>query len=189
MKRIFLVRHGEIPSNKINRYSGWSEEELNETGVRQAREVAQRLDHYHIGHVFTSPIKRAVQTAHIIGDALGIEPVVEPGLKELRLGSWEGLSTEDIAGRYPHEWHIWNTDPSRLRLPGRETLEELLDRAVWAIKNIKKETNGNSGTVAITHVAIIRVLQLWVQKRSLDLYKKIEIPNGAILDLFSGNFI
>jgi broad specificity phosphatase PhoE len=189
MKRIFLIRHGEIPSNAINRYAGWSDEELTEAGIKQVRAVSKKLKAYPIKKLFTSPLRRAVQTAEIVGESFDLAPMVEPGLKELKLGPWEGLCEKEIAKQYPEEWFIWYTNPAKLDLPGRERLEELMERAVRTIERIRYEMLDEDSVVAVTHVPIIRVLLLWAQDYKLSLYKNITVTNGAILDLFAGNFI
>ncbi|MGA1791763.1 MAG: histidine phosphatase family protein [bacterium] len=189
MKRIFLIRHGEIPSNTINRYAGWSDEELTETGIKQVRAVSEKLKAHPIKKLYTSPLRRAVQTAEIFGESFNLAPIVEPDLKELKLGPWEGLCEKEISKKYPEEWFIWYTNPAKLDLPGRERLEELAERAVRAIERIRDDMADEESVVAVTHVAIIRVLLLWAQDYKLSLYKNITVPNGAILDLFSGNFI
>ena len=189
MKRIFLIRHGEIPSNTINRYAGRSDEELTDDGIRQVREVSKKLEAYPIKRLFTSPLRRAVQTAEIVGELFNLTPIVEPDLKELRLGPWEGLCEKEIAKQYPEEWFVWYTNPAKLDLPGRERLEELVERAVRAMERIRDGMSDEESVAAVTHVAVIRVLFLWAQDYKLSLYKNITVPNGAILDLFAGDFI
>jgi len=97
------------------------------------------------------------------------------------LGPWEGMSEAEIAQRYPCEWNIWNTKPADLKWPGRETLNELLERVLHGVRRITDSNRNNDlNIVIVTHVAIIRVLTLWNINKSLNLYKKISVENGGI---------
>ena len=88
----YLVRHGEIESNIKKVYAGWSEEPLTERGVRQAEKAGELLKDKGIDALYCSPLRRAVQTAEIIGGIIGKTPILVKNFKEMRLGLWEGLS-------------------------------------------------------------------------------------------------
>ena len=177
-----LVRHGEIESNVKKFYAGWSEEELTPRGIQQAKEAGRKLVHLGIGGIYCSPLKRAVQTADIIGHLLKKEPVVEDSFKELRLGTWEGKSEEEVKRDFPEQWQIWNTRPAELVLEGRETLQELLERVLDGIERVKAKGDGKA-VLIVTHVAIIRVLLLHSQRMDLNLHKSIDVPNGKIFEI------
>jgi len=178
----YFVRHGEIESNVKRIYAGWSEEELTTRGRQQAKEVAEELAGLEIGSIYTSPLKRAVQTAEIIGGILKKDPVLEESFKEMRLGPWEGKSEEEIERDYPEKWKIWTTSPAELILGGRETLQELLERVLAGLKRVKqREVDGS--VLVVTHVAIIRVLLLYVRKMDLNLYRTIPVNNAKIFEL------
>lgn len=178
----YLVRHGETASNLRQVYAGRSEEGLNPNGRRQAVEAAKKLTSLNISALYCSPLTRAMETAEIIGKALDREPILDESFGELRLGIWEGKSEEEIAREFPEEWHTWKTRPAEINLEGRETLGELLSRVLQGIAGIKNQFRG-SDIVVVTHVAIIRVLLLHSQKRDLNLYPTIPIPNGDIFAL------
>jgi broad specificity phosphatase PhoE len=180
----FLVRHGEIESNLRKIYAGWSEEPLTLNGCQQAREAAENLASVNIETIYCSPLKRAVQTAEIIGGilGLGIKPVAEESFKEFRLGPWEGKSEDQISKEFPHEWHVWNTRPAEFVLPGRETLHELLERTLLGMRKIRAENSGRN-VLIVSHVAIIRVLLIHSQGMDLNSYRMFHIPNAKIFHL------
>jgi broad specificity phosphatase PhoE len=179
---LLMVRHGEIPSNVNKVYAGKSPEYLTARGVQQAIQVSEILRNQEIHALYSSPIQRALQTAQIIADATGIELRVDDSFRELEMGPWEGMSESNVARHYPDEWRIWNSRPAELRLPGRETLNELLDRALTGVRNLYRSVSGNN-TVIVTHVAIIRVLLLWHANKSMNLYKTIHVPNAEIIQI------
>jgi alpha-ribazole phosphatase/probable phosphoglycerate mutase len=179
----YFVRHGEIESNIRKIYAGWSGERLTENGIQQAGDAGLNLKDCAIDAIYCSPLNRTIQTAEIIGDILNKKPILDESFKELRLGVWEGLSEEIVARNYPREWEIWNTKPADLILEGRETLHELLERALGGIKRIQHKFDWKN-VVVVTHVAIIRVLLLYVQHLDLNLYKTIPVPkNGKVFHL------
>ena len=181
----YLVRHGEIESNIKKVYAGWSDEPLTERGVRQAEKAGELLKDKGIDALYCSPLRRAVQTAEIIGGIIGKTPILEKNFKEMRLGLWEGLSEDEIESRYPEEWGIWNTRPAELRLDGRETLEALQERVLKGVRRRSSEVGGQrSGkAVVVTHVAIIRVIVLYSQGRDLNEYKRVPVANGELFEI------
>ncbi len=178
---IYLIRHGEILSNKDDVYAGWSGEELTEQGRASAQNLGKEAKDWSIEAIYTSPIRRAVQTAEIINSYLGKELFTEDGLKEIKMGPWEGLRIGDVEERFPEDFKTWQTRPGDLRVEGRETLEELQRRTVTAVMKIFKAHSG--AVLAVTHVAIIRVLFLYYNYRPLNDYKKIDVPNLSVFKL------
>jgi alpha-ribazole phosphatase/probable phosphoglycerate mutase len=179
----YFIRHGEIESNRKKIYAGWSEEELTPKGRRQSIKVARELGFFEIERIYTSPLKRAVQTAEIICDFLKKTPIVERSFKELRLGIWQGMHEEEVARDYPEEWETWKTRPAELFLQGRETLYELLERLLLSMRRIAAVKNRGNVAV-ITHAAAIRVLQLYSAGRCLNEYRRLPVPaNGSVVEL------
>lgn len=182
-----LIRHGEIESNIKKVYAGWSDECLTVHGRKQAAEAAKALAGIGIRAIYSSPIERAMETAGIIGNDLDLAPIPEESFKELKMGSWEGLSEHEVASRYPDQWAIWNVRPADLTMDGRETLHELLERVLGGVKKIREMESGGS-ILVVTHVAIIRVLILHTEKRDLNEYKQVPAPeNGEIFGLADGS--
>jgi broad specificity phosphatase PhoE len=177
---LLMIRHGEIPSNVNKVYAGRSPEHLTQKGVKQAEAVSEKLKGLKIGALYSSPIQRALQTAGIVSEAIGIDPAMNDAFRELEMGPWEGMSEADIAKEYPKEWSIWNNKPAELKLEGRETLKELLSRVLAGIRSIK---DSDDNVVIVTHVAIIRVMLLWQAGKSLNLYKTIHVPNAEIFEI------
>ncbi len=183
---IYLVRHGSTQSNKKRIYMGWSEEGLDEEGIKKAEELSMKLKENRISKIYTSPIRRAVQTAEILNRYLSTEITIEEDLREMKLGEWKGMSEEEIKLSYPREWKIWNKRPAELILPGREKLSSVQERSIGAIKGILNE-NSNRRVIAVTHVAVIRCLILFCKNLDLNLYKRIDVPNTSVYELKFSN--
>ncbi len=103
---ILLVRHGESEANAIGRLQGHLDSPLSERGREQAGIVANWLGRRRIGWdaAYTSPLRRASETAEILTGTMGTAPaVLEPDLKEVHAGALEGLTRDEMAERHP-EW-------------------------------------------------------------------------------------
>ncbi len=185
---LLLIRHGEIPSNIKKIFAGKSHERLTEKGTCQAKEAAEKLKSCKIDALYSSPIQRALQTAEIISRKIGKRVLIDDAFREMELGPWEGLSENDVARTYPGEWNIWHSMPAELKLPGREMLEELLERVLTGLKNIYPR-RVDQNIVIVTHVAIIRVLLLTHAKKSLNLYKTIHVPNAGIFQIKADSYL
>lgn len=99
MTTLLIARHGETEWNREERYQGHADPPLNETGRAQAEELATKLEGEPIDAVYSSDLSRAAETAEIVGARLGLPVEHEPGLREIDVGSWQGLTKAQIDGR------------------------------------------------------------------------------------------
>src|SRR5690606_8727808 len=96
--QLILQPHRQIQPNVDKLWHGWTDSALTETGLAQAQRAATRLaaEHPDITAIYASPLQRAFNTAQAIADALGLEVVSEPRLKEYGIGILEGVSFGDL---------------------------------------------------------------------------------------------
>lgn len=131
MKSIYLIRHGETEWNKIRRFQGFNKDiELNEAGRCQARMLQQAMAEISFDRIVASDLIRARETAEILNEPHGLTIELDPKLREMNFGCWEGLNFQQVKEKYPREAEIWLTEPETLKIPGGETFQELFDR-VW----------------------------------------------------------
>jgi alpha-ribazole phosphatase/probable phosphoglycerate mutase len=176
---LYMIRHGEIVSNIKKIYAGSSDEGLSRKGIYQAEQAAAKLKNYHVHSLYSSPMRRALETAHIIGEKISKKPVIYKAFREMELGPWEGMSERQVSRDWPREWNIWNKRPAELKLHGRETLHELQVRVLRGVRNIHQQAE-DGDCLIITHVAVIRVLLIWRAGDSLNSYRTISVPNADI---------
>ena len=176
----FFLRHGQINSNLNKVYSGRSDEPLNARGIEQAYQAAELIKSKSIDRVVSSPLARAGQTATIVAAANGLKVSFDQAFNEMVFGPWEGLSEARVKQQYPLEWTLWNSQPHRLELQGRETLQQLQMRVIAGMRHIEAEGKGNT-ILVVSHVAVIRVVALYAQGRPLSEYKTIEVDNCQLL--------
>ena len=145
--RILLVRHGESTWNAAARWQGRADPPLTATGQRQAAEAAEAVGM--VDAIVASPLQRAHHTAVILGELIGIGPVVlEDRLVERDAGEWTGLTMAEIDERYPGDRQAFRTPP------GFESDEDLVARVVPALQELGAAFDGGS-ILAVTHGGVI----------------------------------
>lgn len=154
--KLILVRHGETDDNKNLVFQGQEGRGLNERGREQAALLAARFTAAQIraAAIYTSDLDRARETAAIVGGALGLEPRLDPDLREVFLGAWQGLSQAQVEARFPDEWAAW-TRGDDLARGGGESYAALGDRLSRAIGRIS-EAHPVSTVVVVSHGAAIK---------------------------------
>ena len=172
----YFIRHGQINSNLNKVYSGRSDEPLNARGIEQANHAVEFIKSKGIARVISSPLPRAGQTATILASAIGRKVDFDPAFNEMKFGAWEGKSEKIIQQQYPLEWALWNSSPHQLKLPGRETLQQLQQRVVERMHHLSAAGQADN-ILVVSHVAVIRVALLYAQQRPLSEYKSVTVDN------------
>lgn len=145
---IYLIRHGQTDWNIQGRIQGRQDTTLNETGRRQAEQLAKGMDSRPISRIYCSTQKRAKETAIAIGQRQKVDVYVVEGLEEVDFGDWEGLTMEEIQDKYPEEYRRWMINPVDVAPPGGENQFEAMERAVKVLKGIIAETKEDTAIVS-----------------------------------------
>jgi broad specificity phosphatase PhoE len=149
--RILLVRHGQSEWNAEGRWQGQADAPLSDLGRLQAREAAQAVGA--VDAVWASDLQRAVETATIIAETIGVGPVVvDPDLRERDAGEYAGLTRAEIEVRFPG----YLADGRRP--PSWEPDDHLLARALRAMRRIAAEVPGGD-VLVVSHGGLIYVLE------------------------------
>jgi 2,3-bisphosphoglycerate-dependent phosphoglycerate mutase len=142
---LLLARHGETDWNKEGRWQGWADPPLNDTGRSQARALAEQLSDVPFDAVYSSDLRRAHETAEVVAAPHGVPVVTDQGLREIDVGSWSGLTRDEIAERFPNG-----------RQDG-ETREQHADRVLAAIERLARDHTGER-ILLVTHGGTMRAL-------------------------------
>jgi probable phosphoglycerate mutase len=158
---LLLVRHGEsAPASEDSpapMVDGQADPELAPEGHEQAQRLAERLGHDDIAAIYVSSLRRTSQTAAPLTDRLGVTPVVEPDIREIGLGEWEG---------YAFRKHTLEAHPVALQMfaeqrwdviPGAEDNEAFRQRLTHAVTRIAAEHVGER-IVLVVHGGVIGML-------------------------------
>ena len=174
--RLILIRHGETDWNVEGRYQGQADPPLNARGVHQAEELARELKDVGIDIVYSSPLRRAWDTACIIARALLLPLHPEPRLMEIHQGDWQGRLRAEIAAKYPDLFQRWLTEPWKVTPPGGEHLRDVQARVYAAVDDILSRHRGQ--TVAlVTHRIPIALLKVRYQGLDKDIVRTLQLPN------------
>jgi 2,3-bisphosphoglycerate-dependent phosphoglycerate mutase len=151
---IVLVRHGETDWNRDRRFQGHADIPLNAAGLDQVRELGERLAGESFSIVYTSPLRRASESAELLAARLGVEVQPSAALKEVDVGAWSGLTVHEVEDRFPEGFARW----VEWRCAGwsdGETYEELGRRVVDGLREIAEKHHGER-VLAVTHGGPIR---------------------------------
>lgn len=173
--RIFLLRHGETDWNLQGRCQGSTDIDLNERGKQQAREIAAALSAEKIHAIYSSDLKRALQTAAIIGGPHRLEVAVDGDFRELDHGAFEGLTFADIRTSYPDFLERWRSEPAELVVPGGERLVDVEKRAWKGIERVVRGHPANATVVVVSHNFPILTVLCRITGTPLDDYRSFRI--------------
>ena len=184
--RIFLVRHGQTSWNLGAgqvRYRGQTDIPLDEVGHAQARALAVRLADEPVSGIYTSPLQRAVQTAQPTAEGHALPVVPHPGLLDMNLGEWQGLTHTEAARRYPEIHRRWLEAPQAVMLPGGENLAAVLERGKAAVTELLARHAGET-VLLVGHQVVNKVLVCWLLGLDNSHYWRVTQDN-ACLNVFA----
>jgi probable phosphoglycerate mutase len=171
---IWLARHGETDANAEGRVQGSIDSPLNERGREQARELAREASQLGLEALYTSHLRRARETAAIVGAELGLEPRVDERFAESWRGEWEGRLIAEIKQEDPDAWEgSLAVDPG-FRFPGGESLEEHAARVEAALADVSR---GPLPALVVCHGGTIRRV---LAARRPERLTALAVPNGSL---------
>ena len=188
-KEIILIRHGETEWNKVRKYQGHMDIELNDWGRQQAGEAAKELANLEVDYFASSDLKRARETAEIIASFHNNNITEFKKLREMNFGDWEGKGFKEIKNNNPDEFQKWLDDPIKYSPPAGETLKEFQKRVLEVFNTIlAKDFNRNA---IITHGGVIMIFLATILEMPLINYRKFEVANTGItrIDLYDNNYV
>src|SRR5215211_8135113 len=134
--RIIIWRHGRTDWNVVNRFQGQADIPLDQLGYEQAMRAAEVLARYEPSRLYSSDLSRCHQTAEVLAERTGLEIVTDKRLREIHVGSWEGLLGEEIRSADPELAHrLWAGEDVR-RSPTGESPSEVAERMFEVLTEI-----------------------------------------------------
>jgi broad specificity phosphatase PhoE len=179
---VLLARHGETNDNlEPIRAQGFTDTPLNDTGRRQADELAERVASLGIRSLWASDLSRARETAEIVGARIGLAPRLDARLREANRGEWEGRRFIDIQREEPELYAAWRRAGEGWRFPGGESLRDQADRVAAALSDV--HNSGELPALVVCHGGSIRVMLCARDPRGLDAFHLFDVPNVAVVPL------
>lgn len=155
--RLYLIRHGETTLSAEDRFAGATDVDLSDEGRRQAMCLGERLATEKVDAVYASPMRRTRDTAQQVAGPHGLEVGIEPGLREIDHGRWEGLTRKEVESTFASEYAQWEEDPFTFAPEGGENGLAVMARALPVLRSIVLRHPG--GNVAIvSHKATLRLV-------------------------------
>jgi alpha-ribazole phosphatase len=157
LSRLLLVRHGNTALNSAERYWGWTDVELSAEGVEHATRLRDRLAAERIDAVYSSNLKRALATAHIIASSHRLDVIVREELREVNFGKFEGLTFKEIDELYPEVTEAWSSWSLAFEFPGGESIRQLNKRVSRFLSKLR-EHSPEETVLIVAHSAPLRLL-------------------------------
>lgn len=177
MSRLVLIRHAEPDESVRGRSYGSLDVPLSAAGRQQAEALVQALEDVEIDAIFTSPLRRARETAAPLATARRLQPVAHEGLRELSFGELDGRTYADIERERPELYQSWMTDPTGTRFPGGETFAELRERALAAAAEVRASHNT---AAVVAHGGVTRAILADALAMPDEAIFRLDQPYGAI---------
>jgi broad specificity phosphatase PhoE len=173
---IWLARHGETDANAEGRVQGSLDPSLNDRGREQARALAAEVAPLALEALYTSQLRRARETATIVGEVLGLDPRVDERFAESFRGEWEGRLIADIKSEDPSGWKGSMAVEPGFRFPGGESLEEHAARVEAGLADVAR---GPLPALVVCHGGSIR--RVLAARRPDELSADRTLVNGALV--------
>lgn len=188
MLEIDLIRHGESVYNREGRVQGHTNSPLTDLGREQAYRVAWVLKDRGLEALYTSDLARARQTAEIIGDVVGLEPMVLEGFREIALGRWEGKPIEEIRREDGKNLELWYSRPMEARIPGAEPLGAFEERVLATFQGVLERHSG--GRIAlVSHGGVLSVIVSHVLGLDLNNLWHFRLNNASLSRVVYGYLV
>jgi broad specificity phosphatase PhoE len=155
--RLLFARHGETAWNREGRFQGHADPPLSDEGRHQAHELADRLADTPLAAIYTSDLARARETAEIVAASRGLAVHVVAGLRENDVGSWTGLTIDEIRERFADDFGRWQSGQGFGWSDG-ERYPEMAARVVAAVRGIVA-SHPDSSVLVVTHGGPLRAIR------------------------------
>lgn len=183
--KLYFIRHGQTDWNIEGKIQGSYDTELNDTGINQAIELANKVldSNIKFSKIYSSKQTRALKTAEILSGYTKVDYIPVEGLEEINLGDWEGLTWKEARDKYPKEYEEWYHNRRYSRSHNGESYQDMLDRVLEVLHKII--STSNSDLVIVTHSAVIMCLQCFITDTPFKDMSKFKIDNISITEIDS----
>lgn len=188
MGRFIIVRHGQTKGTETQRYYGRTDMPLTKTGVDQIGRVRKNLNGCPVDYIYTSPLRRCMQTAEILRWGRYVPIEISRNIVEIDFGSWEGLTIPQMKKRNPKRFNNWLYDFTNFKMPNGESVRDMIKRVEKFWRNIIDMHN--EGTILIvTHGGPAKVIIMNVLGLPMKNFWHLHVGTGSVSVIESFNNI
>jgi broad specificity phosphatase PhoE len=174
---IWLARHGQTAYNHERRFQGHLPVPLNDTGREQAHALAREAGRHEWGALWCSPLERALETARIVGAAIGFEPVPDERFAETDCGDWTGRSFAEMEAEDPAGFACFIRADPAWAFPGGESYAQQGERVQAGLADVRA---GAQPALVVCHRGVMRLALTHARGEPLS---AIDVPNAALVEL------
>ena len=176
MTTFYLVRHGDTGIK--NRISGrMTGVHLNETGRRQAYELAERFTGIAVESLYSSPVERAVETAQPIAQSLDLTIQIAEAVSEIDYGEWTGKSLDELS--MDSRWRSFNVFSSGTQIPGGENILQVQRRFVGWMETVRRD-HPDGRIVVVSHQDPIKAVVTYYAGIHIDMFSRFDISHASV---------
>lgn len=181
---VYLIRHGSTEWTEEDRFSGISDIPLSTTGLHQAQMLSQSIfrSSIQIESIYSSPLKRCIETANAISNCYNISSQILNEFRELDYGVWEGLSRREIISDYYNDFQAWQENPFLNSPTGGESGKEVIKRVLPIFKGLMQKHKGQA-FVIVAHKALNRLILCWALGIPYENYRKKLVQHPACINV------
>lgn len=154
---IYLIRHGQSTWNAERRVCGQTDVPLSPRGHQQGRMLAAALSGVRLSAIYTSPLRRSIETARPVARAHRVAPTALPALSEMNYGQLEGRRRDDSDAEARDLWQAFKRDPHGQPLSGAEPYAQFMRRVTACVETLLQMHRGQS-VLIVGHRAVNRVI-------------------------------
>lgn len=183
---VYIARHGETIWNHDQKTQGTKDVSLNGMGLSQSHSLSTRLEKEPISKIFCSDLKRAYETAALVGEKMRIAPVPDASLREVCFGDWEGLMLKEIESKFPGELDNWRLDHSFCPSGSGESISSVVTRLqLFLSRHFCLANQSLESILVVCHAFTAKVLIALLLKLDISFIWKMRIDNASlnILDI------
>lgn len=184
MTTLYLVRHGEAMGNILLQFQGNIDCPLTPQGLEQTQCLEKRFAQIPVDVLYSSPLKRAYDTAAAIARATGCAIQVDPRLIEINGGEWEGMSWKELPQRYPEQFDNWVNHPGDFSAPQGESMQQVYERAKEVLSEILERHEEKRIAVA-THGCFIRNALCFLLGYPISEMNRVPLSDNTAVSAFA----
>ena len=156
--RLLLVRHGQAEGNQKGVFLGHHDTGLTDLGRRQVASLGKRLEDESVDLIYTSPLRRARETADMLAEARGLSPSADDRLIEQNYGKWDGLSFSEVGDRFPDDFRAWCDGDPEIGPTGGESLRSVADRVARCHQALSGLVPAGGTMLWVSHAGALQCL-------------------------------
>lgn len=178
MLEIILIRHGQTDWNRDRRIMGRLPIPLNARGRRETRATGRILSRFVIDRIYTSPLRRAMETAREVARGRRIKIEKTAAAAEIHYGRWVGKTFDEVSD--DKNYKLYHTTPKRAHPPGGEPMVAVQRRAVGLIERLRKKHRRGGRIIVVSHADVIKSILVRYLGLDLNDLLKLRVDNASL---------